>query len=159
MQDEQPGKCILTAPRLDNVYTMSTNLVAGEDFKCLKALTDDSRLWHRKLGHISLHTLNKLISKYLVRGLPPIKFKYDEHCKACAQGKQTRSSFKSKKVVSTSRPIELLHMDLCGPMRVKTPKGKKYLFVIVDYYSRFKWVLFLKEKSEALAEFLNLAEF
>ena len=66
VQDEKSGKCILTAPRSDNVYTMSTNHVEGEDLKCLKALIDDSRLWHRKLGHISLHTLNKLISKDLV---------------------------------------------------------------------------------------------
>ena len=47
-------------------------------------------------------------------------------------------------------------MDLCGPMRVKIPKGKQYLFVIVDDFSRFTWVLFLKEKSEALAEFSKL---
>ena len=102
VQDEQSGKCILTAPRSDNVYTMSTNHVAGEDSKCLKALKDDSRLLHRKLGHISLHTLNKMISKDLVRGLPPIKFKDDELCKAFSQGKQTRSSFKPKKVVITT---------------------------------------------------------
>ena len=80
------------------------------------------------------------------------------YVKACAQGKQTRSSFKPKKFVSTSRPLEMLHMDLCGPMRVKSPKVKRYMFVIVDDFSRFTWVLFLKEKSEALAEFSKLSK-
>ena len=98
VQDEQSGQCILTTPRSNNVYSLSTNHVAGENLKCLKALTDDSRLWHRKLGHISLHTLNKLVSKDLVRGLPPIRFKDDELCKACAQGKQTRSSLNPKRL-------------------------------------------------------------
>ena len=98
VQDAKSGQCILTAPRSDNVYTLYTNHVAGEDLKCLKALTDNSRLWHRKLGHISLHSLNKLISKGLVRGLPSTKLRDDELCKDCTQGKQTRSSFKPKKV-------------------------------------------------------------
>ena len=134
VQDEESGKCILTAPRPDNVYIVHTNHVVGESLKCLKALKDDSKLWHRKLGHVSFHTLNKLVSKDLVRGLPPIKFKEEELCKACTQGKQTRSSFKPKKVVSTTRPIELLHMDLCGPVRVRSPKGKQYILVIVDEF-------------------------
>ena len=61
--------------------------------------------------------LRKLVSKDLVIGLPSIKFDDSQVCDACAKGKHVRSSFKSNKVVSTSRPLELLHVDLCGPIR------------------------------------------
>ena len=82
VQDES-GTCILTTPRSDNVYAMNANKFAGSKMQCLKALTEDSRLWHRKLGHISLHSMNKLVAKGLVRGLPDMKFQGDELCKAC----------------------------------------------------------------------------
>ncbi|XP_075099216.1 uncharacterized protein LOC142176057 [Nicotiana tabacum] len=63
-------------------------------------------------------------------------------------GKHVKSSFKPKKDVSTSKPLDLLHMDLRGPMRVQSRGGKRYIFVIVDDYSRFTWTLFLKTKDE-----------
>ena len=69
------------------------------------------------------------------------------------RGKHTRSSFKPKKVVSTTRPIELLHIDLCGSMRIKSSRGKQYILVVVDDYSRYTWVSFLRKKSEALHDF------
>ena len=68
-----------------------------------------------------------------------------------------RSSFKSKFLVTTSRPLELIHMDLCGPMRTQSRSGKRYVFVIVDDYSRFTWTLFLVSKDEAFDEFVSFA--
>ena len=102
--------------------------------------------------------MHKLLSKDLVRGFPNLNFKVDELCKACTQGKQTRGSLKPEKVVSSSRPIQHLHMDLCVPIRVKSPKGKQYILVIVDDFSRFTWISFLREKSEALYEFSKLSK-
>ena len=71
----------------------------------------------------------------------------------CIQGKQVRSSFKPKLTVSTTKPLELLHMDLCGPMRVQSRGGKRYVFVIVDDYSRFTLTLFLATKDETFTMF------
>ena len=113
---EDTGEVILTAYRYNNIYAVNADQVAQGSLTCLKALTDDPKLWHRRLGHVSPHTLQKLVSKGLVRGLPEMDFKGIDMCNACTRGKQTRSSFKPKKVVSSSRPLELLHMDLCGPM-------------------------------------------
>ena len=104
---------------------------------CLSALNDDVMLWHKKLGHASLSLLNKLVSKDLVVGLPSIKYNDDKVYDACAKRKQSRISFKPKKYVSTSRPLELLHIDLCGPMRITSRGRKKYVFVIMDDYSHF----------------------
>ena len=158
IQNIETGNVILVAPRNNNVYAMFSNQIAGNELTCLKAKSDEQKLWHRRLGHINLHTMHKLASMELVRGLPKMDINFDEMCSSCVKGKQTRSSFKPKKVVSTSRPIELLHIDLCGPMRIKTPKGKQYILVVVDDFSRFTWTFFLKEKSEALQNFIDLCK-
>ena len=98
---------------------------------------EQSKLWHQRLGHASLHLLNKLHKKELVRGLPTIKPDVMTHCPECIQAKQVRTSFPVKKDVTTSKPLELLHMDLCGPMRVQSTGGNRYIFVLVDDFSRY----------------------
>ena len=78
-----------------------------------------------------------------------MEYAKEKLCNACQLGKQTRSSFKSKEVSSISRPLHLLHMDLFGPVNVMSLGRKRYTLVIVDEYSRFTWVHFLKTKDEA----------
>ena len=73
-------------------------------------------------------------------------------------GKQTKSSFTLKNTISTSRPLELLHLDLFGPSRNASLGGMFYAFVIVDDYSRFTWVCFLAHKDDAFKAFKNLAK-
>ena len=80
-----------------------------------------------------------LISKDIVIGLPRLKFEKDKLCDACQKGKQTKVSFKSKNIVSTTQPLQLLHMDLFGPSRVMSFGGSYYALVIVDDYSRYTW--------------------
>jgi len=94
-------------------------------------------LWHKRLGHASLSHLNKLVSKDLVVGLPSIKYNDGKVCDACVRGKQVRNSFKLKNYAGTIRPLELLHVDLCGPIRITSRGGKRYVLVVVDDYSRF----------------------
>ncbi|GJY94019.1 retrovirus-related pol polyprotein from transposon TNT 1-94 [Tanacetum coccineum] len=91
-------------------------------------------------------------SKELVRNLPRIKF--DQHfCDACKIGKQAHASHKAKNLVSTTRCLELLHMDLFGPSAVRSYGGNRYTLVIVDDYSRYTWTRFLKDKTEAFDQF------
>ena len=87
--------------------------------------------------------LSKLSRKELVIGFPKIKYEKDRLCKACQHVKQTKKLFKSKNIVSTSRPLQLLHMDLFGPFRTSSFGGKYYCLVIVDDFSRYTWVIFL----------------
>jgi len=98
--------------------------------------------------------LNKLVSKDLVVGLPSIKFNGDKVCDACTRGKQARKSLKLKNCVSTTHPLELLHVDLSGPMRITSRGGKRYVLMIVDDYSRFTWTLFLASKDETFEKIL-----
>ena len=76
-------------------------------------------------------------------------------CDACARGEQVRTSFKLKNCISTTRPLEMLHVDLSGPMRITSRGGKRYVLVIVDDYSRFIWTLFLASKDETFEKFLT----
>ncbi|XP_075091631.1 uncharacterized protein LOC142171825 [Nicotiana tabacum] len=142
------SEVVLVAKRYKNIYVADFKSLQSGDMSYLKAVDDDAELWHGRLGHASFSLLNKLIQKDLVHGLPNSKFKEHKVCDACARGKHVKSLFKPKKEVRTSKPLELLHMDLCGPMRVPSRGGKRYIFVIVDDYSRFTWTLFLKRKDE-----------
>ena len=81
-----------------------------------------------------------------MNSLPKLNIDKNSFCDACMKGKQVKSSFKPKNIVSTSRPLELFHMDLCGPMRTHSLGGKSYVFVVVDDYSRLTWRLFLRNK-------------
>jgi len=101
-----------------------------------------------------LSLLNKLVLKDLVVGLPTIKYTDGKVCDACAKGKQVKNSFKSKRCVSTIRPLELLHIDLCGPMSMMSRRGKRYVCITMDDYSRFTWTLFLASKDETFEKFV-----
>ena len=96
--------------------------------------------------------------KELIRGLPKLKFELDKVCDACQLGKQHKSSFKLKDAISTSKPLELLHLYLFGPTKTSSLGGRRYCLVIVDDYSRFTWVYFLTHKDETLYEFKKFSK-
>jgi len=105
-----------------------------------------------------MHTKEKLSKLGLVRGLSLYKFEKDRIFCACVKGKQVRGSFKPKKCIRTSRPLELLHLDLSGPIPVCSLRGSSYIFVIIDDYSHFTWLSFLKGKNEAFYDFSKLCK-
>ncbi|GJW03562.1 putative ribonuclease H-like domain-containing protein [Tanacetum coccineum] len=142
---------LLKVPRKNNMYSVDLkNIVPKGGLTCLfaKATSDESKLWHRRLGHINFKTMNKLVKGNLVRGLPLKLFENNQTCVACQKGKQHRASCKSKTVSSISQPLHMLHMDLFGPTFVKSLMKKMYCLVVTDDYSRFSWVFFLATKDE-----------
>jgi hypothetical protein len=153
--NEIDNQVLFVAFRNENVYTIDLDNMTSKESICLAAINENSWLWHRRLGHVNMKLLSKLSKLDLVKGLPVTKFVKDKICDACQLGKQTKSTFKKKKVISTSRPLELLHMDLFGPIRTASLSGKLYAFVIVDDYSRYTWVLFLAHKNEAHKAFVK----
>nr|GEW21182.1 hypothetical protein [Tanacetum cinerariifolium] len=157
------GVDLLTGSRGNNLYTLSLQDMMVSSLICLlsKALKTKSWLWHRRLSHLNFGAINHLARQGLVRGLPKLKFEKDHLCFVCAMGKSKKKSHKTKSEDTNQEKLYLLHMDLCGPMRVESVNGKKYILVIVDDYSRFTWVKFLRSNDEApdfIIKFLKMIQ-
>ncbi|GJZ72363.1 retrovirus-related pol polyprotein from transposon TNT 1-94 [Tanacetum coccineum] len=133
------GVDLLTGSRGDNLYTLSLEDMIVSSPICLlsKASKPKSWLWHRRLSHLNFGAINHLAKHGLVRG------------------KSTKKPHKPKSKDTNQEKLYLLHMDMCGPMRVASVNGKKYILVIVDDYSRFTWVKCLRSKDEAPAFIIN----
>eukprot|EP00253_Pinus_taeda_P011147 PITA_11147 len=86
---------------------------------------DEHWLWHRTLGHLSFSQIRKACKYLAVHGLPDIKIRDKAICKSCQFGKQSRTNFLEKEG-SASMPLELVHTDVCGPFRKRTPRGEEY---------------------------------
>nr|GEY05975.1 hypothetical protein [Tanacetum cinerariifolium] len=144
------GVELIKGSRGSNLYTISIEDMMKYSPICLlsKASKNKSWLWHRCLNHLNFGTINDLARKDLVRGLPRLKFEKDHLCSACQLGKSKTHTHKPKTKNTNLEVLNTLHMDLCGPMRMQTINEKKYILVIVDDYSRFTWVKFLRSKDE-----------
>nr|GFB96173.1 retrovirus-related Pol polyprotein from transposon TNT 1-94 [Tanacetum cinerariifolium] len=142
------GVDLIKGSRGTNLYTISVEDMMKSSLICLlsKASKNKSWLWHRCLNHLNFSTINDLARKDLVRGLPRLKFEKDHLFFACQLGKGKKHTHKPKAENTNLEVLNTLHMDLCGPMRVQIIDGKKYILVIVDDYSRFTWVMFLRSK-------------
>jgi hypothetical protein len=128
---------------------------------CLITKTNMGWLWHRRLAHVGMKNLHKLLKGEHILGLTNVHFEKDKVCSACQAGKQVGTHHPHKNIMTTDRPLELLHMYLFGPIAYISIGGSKYCLVIVDDYSRFTWVFFLEEKSqtqETLKGFLRRAQ-
>ncbi|GJT81790.1 putative ribonuclease H-like domain-containing protein [Tanacetum coccineum] len=145
------SQVLFRVPRKNNMYSVDLkNIVPKGGLTCLfeKATSDESKLWHRRLGHLNFKTMNKLVKGNLVRGLPSKLFENDQTYVACQKGKQHKASSKSKTENSISLPLHLLHMDLFGPTFIKSLMKKMYCLVVTDDFSRFTWVFFLATKDK-----------
>nr|GEU36338.1 hypothetical protein [Tanacetum cinerariifolium] len=145
------GVDLLTGDRSSNFYAISLNEVASNSSTCLLAKASFLQSWlcHQRLSHLNFTTINNLVKNNLVQGFPKMKFEKDHLCSVCEQGKIHRKHHKSNMDFASNKPLYLLLMDLCGPMRVQSINEKRYVLVVVDDYSRYTWVLFLHLKDEA----------
>nr|GFB26462.1 retrovirus-related Pol polyprotein from transposon TNT 1-94 [Tanacetum cinerariifolium] len=118
---------------------------------CLMARASSTKswLWHQRLSHLNFDTINDLARNDLVACLPKFKYHKERICPSCEQGKSKRASHPPKPVPNSRQRLHLLYMDLCGPMRIASINGKWHILVIVDDYSRYTWVHFLRSKDEA----------
>nr|MCH9869275.1 DDE-type integrase/transposase/recombinase [Serratia marcescens] len=153
--DPKSHKVCFVGTRENNIYCidLSSIISCANANMCLSVVEDTTQLWHKRLGHVGYDILDKLVRKDLVRGLPKVDFTKTHNCDACTSGKQVKTSFKPKKEVSTTRPLQLVHMDLFGPTQTLSLSGSRYVFVIVDDYSRFTWTFFLAHKSDTFKSF------
>jgi hypothetical protein len=118
--------------------------------RCLIVKTNMSWLWHRRLAHVGMRNLPKLQEDGHLLGLINIVFEKDRPCRACQAGKQVEVHHHAKNIMTATRPLEMLHMDLFGPITYISIGANKYGIVIIDDYYHFTWVFFLQDKGETL---------
>ncbi|GJW64691.1 retrovirus-related pol polyprotein from transposon TNT 1-94 [Tanacetum coccineum] len=157
------GVDLISGSRDTNLYTLSFRDMKASTLICLLSKASKTKLWlwHRRLSHLNFGVINHLARHGIVRGIPKLKYEKDHLCSACATGKSKKQSHTPKSEDSNQEKLYLLHMDLCGAMRVKSVNGKRYILVIVDDYSRFTWVKFLTSKDEAptfIIKFLKMIQ-
>jgi hypothetical protein len=110
---------------------------------CVLAKTNMGWLWHRLLAYVGMKILHKLLKGEHVLGVTNVCFEKDKPCAAYQAGKRVGTSHHPKNLMTTSRPLELLHMDLFGLVSYLRIGGSKYGIVIVDDFTRFTLVFFL----------------
>ncbi|GKA37860.1 retrovirus-related pol polyprotein from transposon TNT 1-94 [Tanacetum coccineum] len=137
----------------------SKTSVPVNNYKVIKSVTANNSEPSQSRGSIVSNVPSSSLDECrhgLVRGLPKLKFEKDHLCSACALGKSTKKPYKPKSKDTNQEKLYLLHMDLCGPMRVASVNGKKYILVIVDDYSRFTWYD-LRKPSDASEQIMELS--
>nr|GEW16894.1 putative ribonuclease H-like domain-containing protein [Tanacetum cinerariifolium] len=140
--------------------TGRTFTIVGNAFP-LTRITTTAKVLLRKPIPLESNTSKPVARQGLFRGLPKLKFEKDHLCSSCAMGKSKKKSHKPKSKDTNQEKLYLLHMDLCGRMRVKSVNGKKHILVIVDDYSRFTWVKRLRSKDETpdfIIKFLKMIQ-
>ena len=158
----QDGMCNIYHPERGVIMQsrMSTNrmfvvsaLVKPQHTACFQTVTNNnSHLWHCRFGHLSMKGLRTLFYKKMVNGLPMIQAS-SQVCPDCLVGKQHREVIPKRSLWRASKQLQLVHSDICGPIKPESYSHKRYLINFIDDYSRKSWVYFLSEKSEAFDVF------
>nr|GEZ90932.1 retrovirus-related Pol polyprotein from transposon TNT 1-94 [Tanacetum cinerariifolium] len=127
---------LLSGNRTTNLYTINLYEMASASpiYLMARATSTKSWLWHQRLSHLNFDTINDLAKNDIVSSL--VKFKYHkEHlCPSYEQGKRKRASHPPKPVPNSRQRLHLLHMDLCGPMRIASINGKRDCYCV--FYSK-----------------------
>ncbi|GKE01353.1 retrovirus-related pol polyprotein from transposon TNT 1-94 [Tanacetum coccineum] len=150
------------APRRNDVYVLDmSSLTQNGACSFAKASGSVNWLWHKRLSHLNFKNINKLAKQNKVLGLPSLVYSKDKPCTTCEKGKHHRASFKTKQNFSIRKCLHLLHMKLFRPVSPMSINHEKYTLVIIDEYSRYTWVYFLRKKSQApemIMSFIRMVE-
>nr|GEW36394.1 hypothetical protein [Tanacetum cinerariifolium] len=151
------GVDLLTGSRGNNLYTLSLQDMMASSPICLlsKASKTKSWLWHRRLSHLNFGAINHLARQGLVRCLLKLKFEKDHLCSACAMGKSTKKSHKPKSEDTNQEKLNLLHMDLCGPMRVESDEAPDFIIKFLKMIQVRLKVLVRRIRTDNGTEFVN----
>ena len=151
------GKIALQGVRKGDLFIADLNMDSEGEVNCFysKASSAESWLWHKKLSHLNFKTMNALVKRELVRGLPEIEFCQEGLCDACQKGKSKKASHQYQDRTNITEPLQLIHMDLFGPVNVMSMSKKRYALVMVDDFSKYTWVLFVHSKDEVSQLVIN----
>ncbi|GJZ87532.1 retrovirus-related pol polyprotein from transposon TNT 1-94 [Tanacetum coccineum] len=148
---------MLRAPRRNDVYAPDmSSLTPNEACFFAKSLESVNWLWHKRMSHLNFKNINKLAKQNKVLGLPSLVYSKDKPCLAYEKNRHKRASFKTKQKFSIKKCLHLLYMDLFGPVSPMPINHEKYTLVIIDEYSRYTWVHFLRKKRHATEMIMSI---
>lgn len=142
---------------VDNLYHLDCKPVSMELASIVSKEHNDLDLWHQRLGHINGSKLKEIARKGILKDLKIPLTAELSFCEGCVEGKMFRKPFKSLGEIRSTRRLELVHSDVCGPMQTESIGGKRYFVTFIDDYSRCCSIYFLKYKSEVLEKFKEFA--
>ena len=156
------GECKLTIFNPDGFLFAEVHRSSGRLYLLKLSIVDqclitteaapEDWIWHSRFGHLSFHTLKEMSTKKSVEGLPPISIP-SKVCRNCIAGKHHRTSFPKKSAFRAIESLELIHMDIYGPISPPTVGESQNFLLIIDDFSRLIWVAMLQHKSDALEAF------
>ena len=148
---ESSGKLLMKVKRTENrLYKIS--LEESKASCLLSRMEENTLLWHARLGHVNFQALELMSKENMASGIPEMSQPLKK-CEGCLMSKQSRKPFPSQTKFNSSKILEIIHADICGPISPTTPGGNRYSLLFVDDYSRKMWVYLLKEKSSAFEAF------
>ena len=154
---DKKKKLVGTGALVGQLYQLNVDH-SKEDQTCGVAVAGSKRnnsltLWHNRLGHVGCQRLRTAVKRQLVE---EVNVSFEEElpfCQSCAQGKLTKKPFPVIGGVSTKKILQLIHTDVCGPMKTASLGGSRYFITFIDDYSRCCKVYFMRHKSEAFSKF------
>ncbi|KAM0024917.1 putative RNA-directed DNA polymerase [Helianthus debilis subsp. tardiflorus] len=150
MHDDK-GRLVMKVQRSTNrLYKIV--LTIGKQVCLAMKLNEEAWVWHARLGHTNFKMMEEMNKKRLVEGLPYLTHP-SQICEGCLVAKQPRKSFPSQSTWRATRPLALIHADICGHIDPATIGGKRYYLLFVDDYTRYMWIYLLKTKDEAFTMF------
>jgi len=151
--DKVSGKLVMRIDRsVNRLYKIELKLA---DPVCLMGrIEEPAWLWHARLGHVNFKSLRLLVEKKMAAGVPMIEHP-EQVCHGCLAGKQARKFFPKTTSFRAEKPLQLVYVDLCGPITPPTPAGNKYFMLLVDDHSRWMNVSMLKSKDQAVDVFVK----
>ncbi|GKV37176.1 hypothetical protein SLEP1_g45235 [Rubroshorea leprosula] len=145
------GDLLLSVKMLDKSFPIEWK---ETQIKACVSTVENSCVWHKRFGHSSYQSLLLMQKKSMVSGMPLVHV--DEHvCKVCQLGKHSQLPFPSGQAHKASMKLQLVHTDICGPMKTVSLSGNRYFLIFIDDFSIFCWVYFLKHKSEVFDIFIK----
>ncbi|GFV16712.1 retrovirus-related Pol polyprotein from transposon TNT 1-94 [Trichonephila clavipes] len=154
---------LFSATRHENLYFFKPDhyiIPKSKEISCFSDVTAKIKngsieIWHQRFCHVNNDYLVKTSKNDSVKGLPRLTDNGKTHCIPCKLAKSKRVSFKKTGAVRSKRPLELLHMDLCGPMPTESQGGNEYFLRIIDDYSRKVTVFSIRNKSDVFHTFIR----
>ncbi|KAG8491616.1 hypothetical protein CXB51_014995 [Gossypium anomalum] len=143
------GQELIIVGMVDKCFMLDVNKLEN---KAYVNLSDNAGLWHKRLGHVNFRSLDLLQKQNLVEDMSKVEAS-DSVCDVCQFGKQARLPFLVNQAWRAQERLELVHSDICGPMKSPFLNDRKYFVLFIDELTRFCWVHFMKQKSEVFEAF------